>query len=455
MNPFKARLLSYLCLGLALALAVPPLFHTDARREHLTGSAVFSRGMALSGQKLESVCGTGEIPRLGDQALAAYPDVAKALGELRVPGSRTGGVVFLKSEGPARLAAELGRADRKELCFRRGAESFLMRVAKAGSIWSSYLAQVGADPDVRLGAPDLDSLNFTRWELLPAWLCRRMPACRRAPGDAESHRSLHRYQDLREPFYRERPSSAPLDAWRPFLDRIRAKDGQTRFVAGDYLVSLAVREHSRWVTTELPGLAWGRMIVGAALLVVGLLLLRQGYGKRPGIAINPVGAIVFGDAAFVLAMGVLTAGPLYYVLENWLGLVRPFSEMNQALQFTLSIMYPPCLFIFAGMASNMGGQSLEAGEKGVTMHGPLGSRFMPWQEIAGLDLRETHVMTGRVGVLVPRRLQTKLVFRLSDEGSVEMFEPGTNSRKGRILTALGRYAPARLADDLARIGRQW
>ena len=92
---------------------------------------------------------------------------------------------------------------------------------------------------------------------------------------------------------------------------------------------------------------------------------------------------------------------------------------------------------------------------GVVWHGPGPNRTMYWDDITGLELRDSHVLVGRMGFHMPRRLQTKLVFKTVGEDEQELFEPGTRSRKKAISRLLKRYAPDRLNEDLKQIIEKW
>ncbi|MCB2187870.1 MAG: PH domain-containing protein [Deltaproteobacteria bacterium] len=231
----------------------------------------------------------------------------------------------------------------------------------------------------------------------------------------------------------------------------RPNQGQFCFRQGEGVYLL------RFAPAEAPasaGVDWRllRTVAGGIFLLLGFWFMSRGYGRARGLAVNPRAAVMVGDAVFAVALAVGISGPLDWVGENLLG-QKPL--WDEALQFTLSVMYLPCLFFMAWFAANLSGQSLEATAQGVTWHGPLGSQFLPWDQIMGLELRDSHVMVSRVGLLTARRLQTRLVFRLAGDREVALFEPGTKRRKRLILEALGAYAPPRLARDLHAVAQGW
>jgi len=92
--------------------------------------------------------------------------------------------------------------------------------------------------------------------------------------------------------------------------------------------------------------------------------------------------------------------------------------------------------------------------EGLTWHGPGDSRFLPWEQVRGLALHETYVAVSRVGLVVPKRLQTKLVIK-GMEKDIYLYEPGLKRTKRGIVAAFRQYGPPRLGADLERVALDW
>ena len=489
MNPFKVRLLGYLCLGLSLGLGVSPWFQPDSKKEYVTKAGVFLSSLALSRDNLIQVCGEN-IPVLDSQDMNAYPDMSKALRVLKGMYAENKRVFFKSGEARA-LAEKQGRLGTKRLCFSFDGGVYLLRIPLQGSPNQSSLVQVGANPMQAAAARPLSPGDLERYSFLKAYIVglakqantsakrgKRIKELRdklsnnrgqksaseldRAVGALSEINLKHklymerlaasRDRTASSPYYKEVQSLAAFRQWSPFLKDLGLISGQGYLKTSDYLIRVSVRDFSEWVTAKLPFVSWIRKIIGAVLFILGLWILRRAYAPRRGMEITPRWAVVFSDIVFVLAMGVLAAGPFDYALQNWLGLLP---LMDEPLQVTLAIMYLPCLFFLAWMAANLGGQSLEVSSKGVTWYGPTTSRLLVWDDIRSLNLRNSYVMVSRVGMPMPRRLQTKLVFELAGDQEQEMFEPGTKQRKQCLLAALTEYAPNRLRSDLGRISKEW
>ena len=82
MGAYKNRLAGYFILGLALALAVPPWFFPDSKKEWLTRQGVFLSALGLNRPALATACGDHQIYELTTGELDKYPDIKKVLVRL-------------------------------------------------------------------------------------------------------------------------------------------------------------------------------------------------------------------------------------------------------------------------------------------------------------------------------------------------------------------------------------
>jgi hypothetical protein len=488
-NLYHKRLAAYLLLGLALALALPPWYSTDAKYEYLTRPGVFLSALALGDPALGLACGT-RIHELDSDALDAYPVLSRVLAGLEGV-ERAGQKVHFRSAGPKSLANQLGREKAQSLCFRLNGETYLLKPQKPKDILSSSLVKVGILKQAAYSSPELDKFELEKHPYLKSYLEELQSRLTRhqewnrelvqlkkelnAKRDSKiggdlanaikefdrislTQRIRSRQWDVRReslehtPFFLELLSPTPYEEWKRLLDKLGGESGKFSLLTPNFLVLISVREYSDWVVTPLLSLSIARTVIGALLLIFGLIKLCKTYIRHPGIHINPSWAPVFGDTVFVICMGVLSLGLLDYIWENWLGLM---SLMEEAFQVTFAIMYLPCLIIFTRQTANMASQSLEVSAEGVTWYGPASSRTMAWENITGLDLRSTYVLVGRLGFFMPRRLMTKLVFKLGEQDDQELYEPGTRTRKDEILRNLQQHAPPRLRGDFTRIWEEW
>ena len=163
MNPFRVRLLGYLCLGLSLGLGVPPWFQPDSKKEYVTQANVFLSSLALSRDKLTAVCGEN-IPVLDSQDINAYPDMSKSLRSLNQIHRDNNRVFFTAGEARA-LAEKQGRLGSKRLCFSFDGGVYLLRIPLQGSPNQASLIQVGASPMQAAAARPLSPKDLITYDI--------------------------------------------------------------------------------------------------------------------------------------------------------------------------------------------------------------------------------------------------------------------------------------------------
>jgi hypothetical protein len=480
-NPWLARLFGYACAGMALALSLAPMLHVDRKKEFITRPRVYLSAQALTPEPIQAVCGKKPL-RLKGTAMADYPALMTAISQLSdskrplhkaIISQQKLNPLFLKGQKPGG----------GKMCIMWREAVYLLHLRHAGSPFKSSLVRVGASPAQsgpvrRLRADEIAAypflheyvarLNQTRRNLLqkPQTTEPAQPPSWQAGGDpAEQMHKLRKHMEakykallnrldpeLSPAFYRQVQSPSGVEAWQPLLLKLGGQAGLSRFKTGDFLVNIQIRDHSQWVLNKQPDLLTYRLGFGAALLLLGVFFMRGAYGPKPGIRINSPWAALFADGVFVAGMAALSSGLTDFVFMTWLGL-EPM--LDDALRYVFSLMYLPCLLFLSFFAANLGGQSLETGPQGITWHGPVSSRRIGWAMIQGIELKNSYVLVGRLGILMPRRLQTKLVFKLLKPPDVELFEPGTRRRKGAILDALARHLPKRLRADIEKARASW
>ena len=489
MNPYQTRLIAYLMLGLALALGLPPWFQPDSKLEYITQPAVYLSALVLEPRTAEPFCANG-VFALDEADLESFPEIAQAIRASQRMGNHAPQVYF-SSDEPIKLAQKLGRSKTVRFCFSLGGAVYSLRARTKESFFQSTLEQLSpTEIQVSMAQP-VPRKKLEQYPLIKGYLngldqqaakrrdeaqkVKRLQDALKKSASKPHESSLdnalaelektglkHELQTRRilayrdqlesKPFYAELRHHAELVDWRPFLASLNLQSGLAWLKTDTYLVRISVRDFSQWITRPIGWLFWTRIVLAGFLLIVGIYYLHRSYGATAGIPINPRGAVLFGDFVFVISMGVLSTGMLDWVLHGWAGLLPLLEE---PLRVTFALMYLPCLLVLAWVSSNMGGQSLAVLKSGITLHTPVGKRFADWEAIKGVELHNTYVMVSRLGVPIPRKLQTKLLFKLAGGDELEMYEPGTNACKQRILAELGSHAPARLQKQLQNIKNTW
>ena len=347
MGSYKSKSAAYFILGWALALALPPWFVPDSKKEFVTKTGVFLSALALDDPGLAPVCGD-KIHSLSAQDLEAYPDLAGALKKLtglKKPGTRVG----FDSRSPKALAEKLDQGRARRICFRLEGETFLLEPQPQGGIFRSGLTQVGTSSPESFPGVTMTSGELERYPYLEIYLDKLAARAGRGkqrqqeisqlrqklgdraqagpPGNlkeaAEAFKDIGLRHELRtrqlealqegiaeEPFYQEAPSPTPTQEWQPLLDRLDLSSGRATVKTPGYLVGISLQDNSGYEVTPMSGLSLARKIGGAALFLLGLWVLGKSYGRARGIRINPAWAAGFADGMFVIVAWACSAwGP--------------------------------------------------------------------------------------------------------------------------------------------------
>ena len=196
----------------------------------------------------------------------------------------------------------------------------------------------------------------------------------------------------------------------------------------------------------------GRYPAAAVCLALGLAAAARLYRRRPGINLNPGWLGLIGDLIMSLFLAVAAYAIIDYLLHNYAGTHLVLGEPLAAQVITAGFI-PGAMFL-AAFGAGQFSQSVEVDDRGVTIHRPGQARLIPWDGITEFELHETYALVGRLGVPVPRKVQTKLKIE-TEPWPVSLVEPGLARTKRELLAALIAHAPERLRHNLEKIGEEW
>jgi hypothetical protein len=118
----------------------------------------------------------------------------------------------------------------------------------------------------------------------------------------------------------------PPGEWASLRGKLGAEGALLRFICDDFLIlgrSQAIAEN---VSLPAPWLTPVRYILAAIFLAFGVGVMHGVYGKRPGIRLNPVVAVVAGDILIVLFLGVGAFCIVDFVLVKLFGMTSIVHE---------------------------------------------------------------------------------------------------------------------------------
>ncbi len=449
MGLLPRRIIVYLCISLALALAVPLAKGPDKKYQQQTKTVVFLSALALTPRPLSRACSQGPFPLADGVLQTKYPAVRRAIGTILTRGPERGSVSIPGPQAAA-LVRELAGKKVDDLCFAASKRIYKIKLhpwGGGGRIWAVGLPP-GPDPQL----PRITSRQLARYPELARYLYGLDPSAwagRGLPGSSLRHASKPIVFPSR--FYLPRASTLPARQWRDLLARLDLDPKWPAFRWRDFVIAGYEGSSIQRATLPVPGLFEFKLTAAVLLLLIGLWLARGIYRQGPGIAINPVWAVVFGDTIFILALGFGALGVVDYLQVSWL---HTIPRLDESLRVVASLMYLPALVFMAWFTGNMVGQSLEVKQEGLVHHGPGGPVEMTWDDIRGFELKDSSLLVSRGEVMLPRRLQTLLIIKTRRE-EVLLFEPGRNSTKSKITSSLAQQAPPRLQADIARLVQDW
>ncbi len=442
MTAYVRRWIGYLTLSLALALAIGP-FSGQMNVEE-TGPRLYLTSVAITksnGQQPDLTSWCDKKPfNILEQDLIGFPALNQALAKLTNSPFEDGGI-YVKEDGIKEFTRNVTGGIPRSFCLARQGWIYLVErsfMARRATVYliGLPLSATASLPQAPSGGLRQALQNYQHSRSVAA------PEPENLPREADDNGL--------EPIQTDIP---PLD----WLAAVKVEDDRPAALVADDRVYLGrVMDIPHTLKTPIPAFAPVRYGLAFIFLVLGLWVMRGSIRKNPGFRVSPGWAARFGDAMFILLGAVGAFGALEYGLIEWVGAVPGLADdlESEGLRVVSAAMWVPVTLVCAMFTANLATQSLEVTQKGITGYGPGKPNFAAWGDIMGLDLSSDYVAVGRVGLLIPRKLQTRLVIETKGD-SLTLFEPANKLTKHGILNAIKEHGPSRLAPDLERIRNDW
>jgi len=440
MTAYVRRWIGYLTLSLALALAIGP-FSGQMNVEE-TGPRLYLTSAAITkpnGQQPDLASWCDKKPfNILEQDLIGFPALEQALVKLTKPPFEDGHI-YVKEDRIKEFTRNVTGGIPRSFCIARQGWVYLVERSFLAKRANVYL----------IGLP----LSAT------AYLPQAPPGgLKQALQDFQHSQSVATPKPEESP--READNLGPVRTNIPPLDwlaAVKVEDDQPAALVVDDRVYLGwVMDIPEALKTPLPAFTPVRYGLAFVFLLLGLWVMRGSIRKNPGFRVSPGWAARFGDGMFILLGAVGAFGALEYGLIEWAGAVPGLADdlESEAVRMVSAAMWVPVTLVCAMFTANLATQSLEVTQKGITGYGPGKPNFAAWGDITGLDISSDYVAVGRVGLLIPRKLQTRLIIETKGD-SLTLFEPANKLTKHGILNAIKEHGPSRLAPDLERIRNDW
>jgi len=84
-----------------------------------------------------------------------------------------------------------------------------------------------------------------------------------------------------------------------------------------------------------------------------------------------------------------------------------------------------------------------------------GKEFLPWESLAGIEFSDEYVAVGRVGIMMPKKIQKRLKLKDTSGRSLMVNEPQLSSVKRKIVHKFNEHAPEALHKEVRERLSEW
>jgi len=254
------------------------------------------------------------------------------------------------------------------------------------------------------------------------------------------------------------PEATPAAIPRPEWDRMTKRylnplvDGQTFYFDGGYYGPEFGLDYVS-VEGRVRGLRIGMAVMGVLCLAGGFLLVRRLYVKKAGIMVNPRRVAVLYDAialAFAIPSAYMAVNSL---LEKLLFI--PWYVQDDFLVFMGTFLFIGGIPILTLYTSRFTSQGIDITPQGIAVDGMAGNVFLPWESLAGIEFSDEYVAVGRVGIMMPKKIQKRLKLKDTSGRSLLVNEPQLSSVKRKIVHKFNEHAPEALHKEVRERLAKW
>ena len=184
------------------------------------------------------------------------------------------------------------------------------------------------------------------------------------------------------------------------------------------------------------------LVFGVVLTIVGFKKLTKLYQPLPGIPVNPTKVAILYDTIGLL-FGIASAIAFFdWLLPTLLGLEEIVNDEMLVFMGSFFLIFGiPFLSLYT---TRFTAQSLEINSKGITLHSFNKTTDLDWQQLDKIDFKNEYVAVGRVGVLVPKKLQKQLQLTTKGGQTLRINEPQLKAGKAGLVASLLKHVPDNL-----------
>lgn len=242
--------------------------------------------------------------------------------------------------------------------------------------------------------------------------------------------------------------------WRRFVQRHldTYNDGQ-RFRTNGKVYGPEFGSDITEISGEVKNLSAGLRIIGVILLLLGLALVRTIYFRKKGIMVNPKKIAFLYD--FIT---LLFAVPSAYVLttaalQKYFFIEPVFYEQEMTFMGIFFFIFGiPFMAIFT---SRLTSQSVAFSKRGILVDSLNRKDFITWENIQSVAFSNEYVLVGRVGTVIPKKLQKSLKIEGEGETVLLINEPQLKSVKRKIVRGFQNTSPVDVWEKHSDVLNSW
>lgn len=243
-----------------------------------------------------------------------------------------------------------------------------------------------------------------------------------------------------------------IEEWEQMKESLSFSDNdQTLFLFENTLFRGVVRYDYGHVNLQVPGLALGRKIAGAASLIMGLLLMMGLYLKKQGIMIAKTWSVLLWDIIVICISIFFLYGAIDLLFMKLFETRMGTEEFIQFMGVFWVFLGIPAIALFISASA---AQAVTINEKGIYLDGLFSKIFVSWDDLKDIEVSEIHSVRKEGGILAPKQLM-KIMCLEGETSSITLMEPPLKSTKKRILGALLTHAPEKWKEIIEEQGKAW
>ncbi|MDF1699420.1 MAG: hypothetical protein P1U56_26440 [Saprospiraceae bacterium] len=206
---------------------------------------------------------------------------------------------------------------------------------------------------------------------------------------------------------------------------------------------MSVQYHQSWYIV---------LLLSIAVFIGGIKLYMQKLSDQEGIRINPKWVTLLYDFINGL-MGILGSFLFLNLVLVKLN-ITPLEDEDFGLFMGTYYFLLGVPFV-ALYTCRIGGQTILISNHSIESKSVFSSQTMKWADVKNIELHDEYIVQGRVGLLIPRKLQKQLIFEAQNEEKLIINEPQTKHAKEQLFKQMIAVIPENIKPEIKKAFKNW